>query len=142
MKLIHEVFDEFTKAPDRKSKVEVLRRNDSFALKSVLRGTFHPNIRYTIDRIPYYKVSDAPDGLGYTTIHNELDRVYLFEEGHPRVSPNLTKQRKEQLLIQMLESMEKQEAEIFMNMLLKKQTVPDLNPDIIEEAFPGLLSVA
>ena len=55
------------------------------------------------------------------------------------MSPNLTPQRKEQILIQILEALEKREAEIYMNMLLKKQVVKGLDSKIVKEAFPDLL---
>jgi hypothetical protein len=138
MKNIYEVFEEYEKASTKEERVAVLRRNENFALKSVLKGTYDPNVKFTIDRVPLYKPSDAPIGLGYTNIHTELDRVYLFEVNNPRTSTNLSDKRKEQILIQMLEAMEKREAEVFMNMLLKKQKVKELNAEVVKEAFPNL----
>jgi hypothetical protein len=88
--------------------------------------------------MPEYKSSDAPIGLGYSTIHQELDRIYLYEKNNPRVSPNLSNDRKKQLLIQTLECLEEKEAKIFANMLLKKQEVKGLNATIVKEAFPEL----
>jgi hypothetical protein len=79
-------------------------------------------------------------GLGYTSIHQELRRAISFEEVNPeRCQPILTPQRKEQILIQILEALEKREAEIYMNMLLKKQVVKGLNSSVVKEAFPDLL---
>ena len=138
MKNIYEVFEEYEKASTKEERVAVLRRNENFALKSVLKGTYDPSVKFTIDRVPLYKPSDAPIGLGYTNIHTELDRVYLFEVNNPRTSTNLSDKRKEQILIQMLEAMEKREAEVFMNMLLKKQKVKELNAEVVKEAFPNL----
>lgn len=139
MKNLYEVFAEFEKAPNREEKIAVLRNNNSYALECVLRGTFHPNIRYVFDDIPNYSKSLAPAGLGYTGIHQELDRVYLFEENNPRVSPNLTLDRKRVILAQILESMEEKEAAIFSGMLMKKLPVKGLTYKLTQEAFPGLL---
>lgn len=139
-KNIYEVFDEFEAAPSRKDKVAVLQRNSTYALKSLLKGTFDPNVQFTVEKVPYYGPSDSPPGLGYTSIHQEIGRAYLFEANNPKVDPNLSPKRKEQLLIQMLESLEKREAEVFMNMLLKKQKVKGLTANIVKEAFPGLIS--
>lgn len=138
---IYEIFDQFVAAPTKAEKIDVLRKNDSYALRNVLKGTYDPSIQFVIERVPYYNPSDSPPGLGYSSIHQELSRVYLFEKNNPRVSPNLTDKRREQLLIGLLEAMEKREAEIFMNMLLKKQSVPGLNKKIVNEAFPGLLAI-
>jgi hypothetical protein len=139
MKNLYEVFDEFEKASSKQDKINVLRNNSSYALREVLRGTYHPNIEFTITNIPYYKPSDAPPGLGYSSIHQELSRAYIFESNNPKVSPNLSDKRKEQILIQILECLEEKEAQIYMNMLLKKQRVKGLTSNMVKEAFPDLL---
>lgn len=139
-KNLYEVFDEFERAQTKEERINVLRRNVSYSLRSVLRGTFDPNVQFVFEKVPYYKPSDAPIGLGYTSIHQELGRVYLFEANNPRVSPDLSMQRKEQILIQILEALESREAEIFMNMILKKQKVKGLTFDLVKEAFPDILA--
>lgn len=139
MKNIYEIFDEYEKAASKQERIDVLRRNSGWALKNILKGTFDPNIKFIFEQVPYYKPSDSPPGMGYSSIHQELDRVYLFEENNPKVNPNLTHKRKEQILIQILEVLEAREAVIFMNMLLKKQKVKGLTYNIVKEAFPELL---
>ena len=104
-----------------------------------MRGAFHPNIRYVIDEIPNYRKSDAPAGLGYTSIHQELGRAYLLEENNPMTSPDLTLNRKKVILAQMLESMEEKEAAVFAGMIMKRLPVKGLTYKLTQEAFPGLL---
>lgn len=137
-KLISEIFEEVENAKTKKDKIEVLRNNDNFALRNVLLGTYAPFIEFIFDEIPPYKVSDAPIGLGYTSIHQELGRAYLFEKNTNKVSSNLTYDRKKQLLIQILESLEKNEAAIYANMLMKKQNVKGLDATLVKEAFPNI----
>lgn len=139
MKNLYEVFDEFEKAPDRQSKINVLRNNRSYAMECILRGTFHPQIKYVFDEMPAYNDSLSPPGLGYTSIHQELDRVYLYEQNNPRTAPTLTLDRKKYLLVQALEAMEKRESEIFAGMLMKRLPVKGLTYKLVAEAFPGLL---
>lgn len=139
MKNIYEIFGEYVKAPTVDDKINILRTNSSYALLNVLRGTFDPNIKFVFNEIPPYKKSDAPPGLGYTSIHQELGRAYLFEVNNPRVSPNLTLERRKQILIQILESLEAGEAEIFANMLLKRQNVEGLTYMMVRSAFPDLI---
>ena len=140
MKNVYEVFRDFENAKTKEERVQVLRSNPSWALKNVLKGTFDPTVQFILEKAPQYKSSNAPAGLGYTSIHQELGRVYLFEKNNPRVAPNLSYERKEQILIQILEALEAQEAEVFMNMLLKKQKVKGLTQAIVKEAFPGLIT--
>ncbi len=139
LKNIYEVFAEFEKAKTKEEKVYILRKNVTYALREVLRGSFNPNIRFFINEAPQYKPSDAPIGLGYSSIHQELGRAYLFELNNPKVPPTLTENRKKQILIQILETLEAKESEIFVNMLLKKQEVKGLTPAIVKEAFPDIL---
>lgn len=139
MKNMYELFDEFVKAPDKDSKIAVLRRDNRQVLKNVLQGAFHPSIQYVIKEPVPYKVSDSPPGMGYTSIEGEMKRIYLFVEGSKKVDPNLTLNRKKVILAQMLEAMEKREAEVFLNMILKDLKVKGLTYKIVQEAFPGLL---
>ena len=137
-KLLHEVFSEFEQRTTKHDKLSVLRFNQSWALKQILKGTFDPNIQFAVD-VPEYKSMIAPVGLGYSTIHQELGRAYLFERGNPKVPPELTDQRKKEIFIQILEALESKEAEIFANMVRKKQKVKGLTYDLVKEAFPDLL---
>ena len=68
-----------------------------------------------------------------------IGRVYLFTKGNPRVPPALTEKRKNEILIQILESLEKEEANVFAGMLMKNLKVPHLTAKLIHEALPGLL---
>lgn len=136
-KYVYEIFDEFEKAPTKQDKINILQNNkNNYALKNVLQGIFDPNIQFVFDKIPKYNISDAPTGLGYSNIHQEIGRVYLFQKDNPRVNPQLTQQRKEQLLIQILESLEAKEAEVFANMIMKKPPTKGLTKKIVQEVFP------
>jgi hypothetical protein len=140
MKNIYEIFEEYEKATKRQDRLNILRFNDSQALRNILQGTFDPRVQFVFESIPEYKASDSPPGLGYTSIHTEMSRAYLFEKNNPRVAPNLSLERRKQILIQMLEAMEEKEAKVFANMLMKKQEVKGLTAEIVKEAFPGLLA--
>ena len=138
MKNIYEVFDEFANANTKQERIDVLRKNRTYALVSVLQGTYDPKIEFVIDRVPYYKPEQCPPGMGFSSIHKEINRVYLFQKDHPKADKNLSDKRREELLIQILEALEEREAQVFMNMILKKQKVTGLNAKIVQEAFPEL----
>jgi len=138
MKNIHEIVTEVQNAKTEQDKMAVLWFNRSFALKSILKGIYDPRVQFCFESIPPYKQSDAPIGLGYTTINTELGRAYLFEVGNPRTDPNLKHNRKTQILIQMLEAMEAKEAEIFCGMLMKKP-IPGITAEMVRLTFPDLL---
>jgi hypothetical protein len=140
MKNIYEILEEVDKAKNKDDVLAILRYNSSWALQNVLKGTYDSSVQFDIETIPEYKPSDSPPGLGYSSIPQELGRVYLFERGNPRANPNLTQKRKEQILIQILESLEAKEAQVFTNMLLKKPLCEGLNYNVVKEAFPDLIT--
>jgi hypothetical protein len=139
IKNVYEVFDDFKNAKTKAERIEVLRKNKNFALMSVLQGAFSPNVEFCIKKIPEYKSEDVPPGMSYNHITDALRRVYLFVKDHPQCPPTLTEKRKEELLIQILESLEPKEAEVYANMIRKDLKVPYLTPAIVSEAFEGLL---
>jgi len=141
MKNVYEIFNEFTKAESNAERVFVLQNNvrQNRRMKEVLQGAMHPAIQFVIKNPLEYNPSLDPPGLAYSTMESIFDRIYLFTEGSTRVSPNLTLRDKEILAIQILEGMEAKEANVFMNMLMKDLKVPGLTPEVVEEAFPGLL---
>lgn len=138
-KNIYEVFNEFKSATTKKDRQDVLRRNDSWALRSILQGAFNKNIQFIIKETPTYKSEDVPPGMSYNHMTHALQKVYLFTCDDPRSPPALTDERRKQLLIQILESLEPLEAEIFANMLKKDLKVPYLTPALINEVFQDLL---
>lgn len=140
IKNIHEVFEELENATDRDAAKAILFYNMNPGLKGVLRGNFHPGIYFVFDDIPAYRENDAPLGLGDTSIHKEIFRGYIFERNNPRVDPNLTLERKRQILVQILESLEAKEAKIFADMLMKRIKVKHLTKELIEEVFPDMFS--
>jgi hypothetical protein len=140
IKNIHEVFEELEAAPHKEAAKAILFYNMTPGLKGVLRANFHPGIKFVIDEVPSYRESDVPIGMGQTSIHKEINRVYIFEQNNPRVDPNLTLERKKLILVQILEALEAKEAKIFSDMLLKRIKVKHLNKKLIEEVFPDIFS--
>lgn len=137
-KNLHEIFEEFEIRKTKSDKIAVLRYNGNYALRTILQGTFSPNVKFVIEA-PDYKPSDSPLGMGYTHLIEVCHKLYLFEEGNPKAPPGLTQERRKELLIQMLESLEAKEAALLQGMFLKKLPVKGLTYAIVKEAFPDLI---
>lgn len=138
-KNVYEVLNEFKSAKTKQERIDTLKRNDTYALRNILFGAFIPELKFTVKKVPEYRKIDVPPGMSYSHMTEALSRVYLFVEGSPRRPAGLTTQRETELLIQLLESLEPPEAEVFANMLKKDLKIPYLTPNLINEAFPGLL---
>lgn len=142
MKLVSELFEEVGKAKSIAEKIDLLRKGSkSLPVEILIQGAYHPNIEFVFSptELPDYKPDDVPKGMGYTDIPKELDRLYLFVKGSRKVDPNLSIQRRREILIQMLEAMEKNEAEVFLSMFKKDLSVYGITRRIASEAFPQLL---
>lgn len=139
MKNVYEVLDDFRNATTKQDRLNILRGNDSYALKNVLIGAFDPRVKFTIKTVPDYRKIDVPPGLSYSHMTEALSRVYLWVEGNPKTPKGLSEKRATELLLQLLESLEPKEAEIFASMIRKDLKIPHLTVKLINEAFPGLL---
>ena len=138
-KMIHEILNEVNTVTTDKEKIDALRKNYRNTLGFVLRGMFHPKIKYRYTEIPVYTPLDSPKGFEYSTIDMEIERVYLFEQNNPRRSSNLSDKRMTEIFIQILECLDAREAKVFTNMILK-QPMAGLTYDLVVEAFPNLMA--
>lgn len=137
---IYEIFDEFQKGKNEIERRQVLIKHKSQMLTTFLQLAFDPRVKFAIKEIPKYKPSGMPPGMGFTTTGPALKKSYLFIEGHPE-RPVLTEERQEQLLVQILESLENREAVAYGLMLQKKVEIPYLTPKLIEKTFPNIFSI-
>jgi hypothetical protein len=138
MKNIYEILDELDEAKTKQERLEVLRKNYNKALEEVLVITFHPNAQWLIKEMPAsYKVPDTLPGVAYSSIGSELRRFYLFKKGDPRAEA-LDPKRREEILIQILESLEPREAEVIIGIFQKNLGVKGLTYKFIKEAIPNI----
>ncbi len=139
MKNIYEVFDEFEEAKTKKDKMAVIEKNLSKPLVTILELTFHPEIQWKVNDIPEnYKIPDTLPGISLSTINHVLKKLYLFRKGDP-TAESLTERKRNELLIQMLESLEPREAEVIAGIFRKDQGVKGLTYKFVKEAFPKML---
>ena len=139
IKNVYEVLEDFKNAKNKAERLDVLRKNDTFVLRNVLIGVYHPGARFTVKDIPEFRREKMPAGMAYGNMTEALSRIYLFTENNPRVPEGLTEKRKTEILIQILESLEEKEADVFAGILKKDLKVPYLTSALINEAFPNLL---
>ena len=137
-KYISELFKEFEKLKLRKEKCGFLwDHKENGILTAVLQGAFDPNIQWHITDIPKYTPDVAPLGLNPASLINVIPKCTIFAIGHPK-SASVKKKRMTELLIQVLESMHKDESDLYVGMLKKKLKVKGLTESIVLEVFPDL----
>jgi hypothetical protein len=139
MKNIYEVFDEFEAVTTKEERMLVIEKNLSKTLVDVLQFTFHPECKWKVKEMPEnYKIPDTKPGISRCQLSTEIRKLYLFQEGHPEAE-KLSPRKQNELLIQLLESIEPREAEVIIGIFKKDQGVKGLNYKFVKEAFPNLI---
>tara|TARA_A100001011_G_C14094205_1_gene749923 strand:+ start:111 stop:539 length:429 start_codon:yes stop_codon:yes gene_type:complete len=136
MKLIHEIFDEIADTKSVKEKQQILLDNERPQFKSILKNMFDKSIKYKVKSAPKYKVCDDPDGLSSTQLEKQMfmiDRLYDIEGN------NLSNERAENILINVLEIIPKRESDILCKIINKKMKVSGLTERLVRETYPDLL---
>ena len=133
--IFSEVLDKVHKAKTKDQKVKILREHNTPALRSVLKSSFDPNIKWVLPEgeVPYRK-NDAPIGTEHTTLATESSKLWHFIKGGDGQTPQW---KKEQMFVQMLEGLHETAAELLINAKDKKlhQVYKGLSTNVVMEAF-------
>ena len=133
--IFSEVLDKVHKAKTKDQKVKILREHNTPALRSVLKSSFDPNIKWVLPEgeVPYRK-NDAPIGTEHTTLATESSKLWHFIKGGDGQTPQW---KKEQMFVQMLEGLHQTEAELLINAKDKKlhQVYKGVSTNVVMEAF-------
>ena len=138
-KLYSEILAEFDTAPTRADKIAVLRKNDHPRFRDFLAMVYNPEFKFEVE-IPKYRPAVEPAGLNYTYLDIEVPKLYRFILGHPKLEGAvLDEKRKKSLLTIVLESLHKDEAELLVKAITKKDLgVKFFTPRIIKEAYSDI----
>jgi len=143
--MIHEIFNMVKTEPDKQKKIQILRDHNSPALREVLKFGLHPGYKMYTNVMPKYKADHAPEGLSFSSLFNEYKRLYIFLD--PVLERIYTKgkvtkiPRKNQLFIEMLESINPGESKILESMITCTfETYTGISKTLVEEAFPKLIN--
>jgi len=134
--LISEVIKKASNAKTKAEKIKILKENNSQALRSVLKWNFDSNILSDLPEgeVPYNK-NDAPIGTEHTVLEREARGLWRFIKG----ANTLTRMKREQLFIQLLEGLHESEAEIVCLVKDKElQSKFRITHAVVKEAFPEI----
>ena len=133
--LFSEILDLVHKAKTKDKKVEILRKFNSDALRMVIKSSFDPNIVWVMPKgnVPYTP-NDAPAGTEHTRLATEAKKLYRFIRGGDNITPQF---KKEQMFVQLLEGLHKDEAELICYAKDKEfhKIVKGLSAPVVRQAF-------
>ena len=131
------IFEDVAAANSIKARKKVLLENESEPLKEILKYAFHPDIKFALPPgKPPYKTIGSPDEYNPTYLYPNIRKFYLYIEGG---HDGLTQLRREQLFIQMLESLHPKEAEVVIQVKDKKLNYRGLTYKLVKTTFPEIL---
>lgn len=134
--LYSEIFAEFNKATTKAERLAVLRKYDHPRFREFLKYALDTNVKFDVV-IPKYRPSPEPAGLNFTYLSSEVTKFYRFITGHPKRPAGLTPLKQKQLLVVILESLHKDEAEILVNLIKGDIGVKYLTLNLVSEAYSG-----
>ena len=142
---LHEKFEKIGKEKSIKKKQQLLKEYDTPGLRSILRSTYDDTIQWIVpDSRPPVEPNDAPDfDLGGVNLENEglkLGRFVLVNGQVPQQGLGLKKVKREQLFIQLLESLHSSESELLLNMVKGRLPYKGLTVGLVNDTFPGLIT--
>lgn len=134
--LISEVLQKAHSAKTKAEKIEILRKNDSQALRSILIINFDESVISLLpEGEPPFTKNEAPEGTEHTKLEHEARLLHHFFKGGSTI-PAL---KRETMFIQMLEGLHPSEAEVLIKakdkQLHKRYKVTFA---CVQEAFPQI----
>ena len=133
---ISKILKDASEIKGRQDRIQFLKtHHPNQLLKLLLQYVYDPNIKFDLPPgAPPYKETEALDQSG--RLYQEMRRLYLFLEGG---NPNLHAIRRETLFIQLLESIDPEDAKLMCAIKDKKMPYKGITEKLVREAFPQLL---
>lgn len=105
-------------------------------LKTILQYTYHKNVQFDLpEGAPPYRPMETPENMGHNRLPKEIRKFQYF---FPQVDVN--KFKREKIFIEMLESVDPEEAKLILMIKDKKITYKGITRKLVEEALPELFA--
>lgn len=133
---VYEVLEKFEKAKTRQEKINVLKQNETWALKDILKGSMDPKVDFLLPKgeVPYTPCDE------HNTASNLLRRHKDFKYFvRSKFAASITPLKRESIFLGIVESIHPKDAELVCKMINKEKPAKGMTEKIVQEAFPGLL---
>ena len=132
---VFEVLEEVAKQRNRNDKVRILKENETWALKDIIRGTMDSKVKWNLPagQPPY---TPSPAHYHPANLTKENQKFKYFVKGGP--GDKMQKVKRENIFIGILEGVHPEDAKLVISMI-NKEKINGLSRPIVEEAFPNLL---
>ena len=135
--LISEILQKVSSAKTKAEKVELLQEYNQDALRAILIINFDESLEFLLPpgEVPF-SPNDAPAGTEHTRLAHEYKGLYKYFKGG---DSTLKGMRREQLFVQLLEGLHKDEANLLVAACNKDiQAKYRITKQVVSEAFPQI----
>jgi hypothetical protein len=133
-KYLFEVMQEVAKAKKKTDKVSILKQNETWALKDIIRGSMDKTVKWSLpDGEPPYTPAESHNHP--TDLRRQNVKFKFFVQGMFMDTPKF---KKERMFLEMIEGVHPEDAKLVIGMINKK-TPKGITRAVVEEAYPGLL---
>lgn len=133
--LVHEVIDLVNKKKSKSDKVKVLKENESWALKDIIRGSMDSTIKWNLPAGEPPYTPNKPESAPTNLLRENAKFKYFVNGGPGSKMPGF---KREQLFIGLIEGIHPEDAKLVIGMIAKNPP-KGLTRPLVKEAFPGLL---
>lgn len=139
-KSIPEILSAVGRAATVEDKVAILKKHDDQGLRLVLAVAFDPNYEWDLPEgyPPLRRDDSIPTGYAQNNLRGQTKVFYIFEKKYT----NVKRAKKEALFIDLLESLERTDADLMVAVKDGQLTekYPGLDEALVRIAYPDLLT--
>ena len=129
-----EIINEVKKAKSVGEKIRILQREDNRELRGILELTYDNRVSWALPEgnPPYKPLDKSFDNQGM--FYSEMRRMYIFLEG----KSNVSKARREQLFIEILEQLDPDDAALLIE--AKDRKIKGVSKNVVKQAYDDFLT--
>ena len=135
--LVTEILQKVSSAKTKKEKVDILQEYNNNGLRAILIINFDESLKFLLPEgdVPF-SANDAPAGTDHTRLDHEYRGLYRYFKGG---DSSIKSMKREQLFVQLLEGLYKDEAEMLVLACNKDlQSKYRVTKAVVQEAFPSI----
>ena len=130
---LYSILKKCSEQKNKPERIAALQYNQSEAMKAVLQYMFHPAVKFLLpEGTPPYTPSPFETS---SRLFGEIRKLNYFVENG---SPNLKQIQRERLFIELLETVDPEDALLLIHLKDKKSPFKGLTEDVVVAAFPEL----
>jgi|TARA_R110002153_G_scaffold88719_1_gene217968 hypothetical protein len=133
---IYEMLEKVSAAKTRAEKITMLRNYNHHALLDVMRGAFDDAVQWNLPEGKPPFQANVPESVP-SSLLKQNQKFKYFVQGP--LSESLTTVKREQIFVQVLESIHPADAEVVINMINKKSPGKGITKKLVQEAYPDLI---